>query len=371
MHSLETLSLKGFRSIKELDNFTLGPITVLVGANGSGKSNLIGFFRMMNEIMLGGLQQFLQSGGGGSNFLHFGPKRTRFLDAKLMFRSDSGLNTYHCELTFAAVDRLMFVQEEVQFQRNGTNYPKVIPIENNEPSESTLSRFLDPERKNERFIKWFLDKTRVFHFHDTSMTSRMRNYCDEDDAPYLRAEGGNLAAVLLRLQKEFPANYRRVVAGVNTVFPELKDFHLEPTTRNGKGLLLRWQPTSNPTEIFGPAHLSDGTLRIIALVTLFNLPEEMATWMIILDEPELGLHPAAEAYLASLIRSTSTQTQVLLSTQSATLVDHFKPSEIVVTEMHEGASTFKRLDQEKLGHWLKRYTLGEAWRKNVFGGRPE
>jgi predicted ATPase len=344
---------------------------VLVGANGSGKSNLIGFFRMMNEMMLGGLQQFLQSGGGGSNFLHFGPKRTRFLDAKLMFRSDSGLNTYHCELTFAAVDRLMFVQEEVQFQRNGTNYPKVIPIENNEPSESTLSRFLDPERKNERFIKWFLDKTRVFHFHDTSMTSRMRNYCDEDDAPYLRAEGGNLAAVLLRLQKEFPANYRRVVAGVNTVFPELKDFHLEPTTRNGKGLLLRWQPTSNPTEIFGPAHLSDGTLRIIALVTLFNLPEEMATWMIILDEPELGLHPAAEAYLASLIRSTSTQTQVLLSTQSATLVDHFKPSEIVVTEMHEGASTFKRLDQEKLGHWLKRYTLGEAWRKNVFGGRPE
>jgi predicted ATPase len=371
MHSLEKLSLKGFRSIKELDDFTLGPITVLVGANGSGKSNLIGFFRMMNEMMLGGLQQFLQSGGGGSNFLHFGPKRTRFLDAKLTFRSDSGLNTYHCELTFAAVDRLMFVQEEVQFQRNGTNNPRIIPIENNEPSESTLSRFLDPERKTERFIKWFLDKTRVFHFHDTSMTSRMRNYCDEDDAPYLRAEGGNLAAVLLRLRREFPANYRRVVAGVNTVFPELKDFHLEPTTRNGKGLLLRWQPTSNPTEIFGPAHLSDGTLRMIALVTLFNLPEEMATWMIILDEPELGLHPAAEAYLASLIRSASTQTQVLLSTQSATLVDHFKPAEIVVTEMHEGASTFKRLDQGKLGHWLKRYTLGEAWRKNVFGGRPE
>jgi predicted ATPase len=203
------------------------------------------------------------------------------------------------------------------------------------------------------------------------MTSRMRNYCDQDDAPYLCAEGGNLAAVLLRSRREFPANYRRVVAGGNTVFPELKDFHLEPTARNGAGLLLRWQPTSNPTEVFGPAHLSDGTLRMMALVTLFNLPEAMATWMIILDEPELGLHPAAEAYLASLIRSASTQTQVLLSTQSATLVDHFKPSEVVVTEMHEGASTFKRLDEDKLGHWLKRYTLGEAWRKNVFGGRPE
>jgi predicted ATPase len=221
------------------------------------------------------------------------------------------------------------------------------------------------------FIRKFLNKVRVFHFHDTSMTSRMRNYCDASDAPYLRAEGGNLAAVLLRLRKDFPANYRRVVAGVNTVFPELKDFYLETTTQNGSGLLLRWQPTSQPTEVFGPAHLSDGTMRMIALVTLFNLPEVMAPWMIVLDEPELGLHPAAEAYLASLVRSASAQTQVLLSTQSATLVDHFKPTEVVVAEMREGASTFCKLDERKLSHWLKRYTLGEAWRKNVFGGRPE
>lgn len=371
MHTLETFSLEGFRSIKQLDNFTLGPITVLIGANGSGKSNLIGFFRMMNDMMLGGLQSFLQSGGGASNLLHFGPKRTRFLRATLAFRSDQGLNTYRCELTFAAVDRLMFVNEELQFQKNGSNHPGNIPLENNEPVESQLSRYLDPNRRTERFIKGFLDKTRVFHFHDTSITSRMRNYCDPREARYLLAEGGNLAAVLLRLRHEFPANYHRIVAGVNTVFPELKDFDLDPTGGEGKGLLLRWRPTSNPAEVFGPAHLSDGTLRMIALVTLFNLPEPMSSWMIILDEPELGLHPAAEAYLASLVRSASTQTQVLISTQSATLVDHFKPSEVVVAQTHEGASTFSRLEDEKLNHWLKRYTLGEAWRKNVFGGRPE
>jgi predicted ATPase len=371
MHQLEKFSLEGFRSIKRLDGFSLGPITVLIGANGSGKSNLIGFFRMMNHMMLGGLQPFLQSGGGASNLLHFGPKRTRFLNANLIFRSDRGLNTYHCELTFAAVDRLMFVIEELKFQENGSNYPRNIPIENNEPVESQLSRYLDPNRRTERFIKGFLDKTRVFHFHDTSMTSQMRNYCDPRDARYLLAEGGNLAAVLLRLRNEFPANYHRVVAGVNTVFPELKDFDFEPDGMNGKGLLLRWRPTSNPAEVFGPAHLSDGTLRMIALVTLFNLPEPMSSWMIILDEPELGLHPAAEAYLASLVRSTSQNTQILLSTQSATLVDHFRPSEVVVAEILQGESTFTRLDEERLGHWLNRYTLGEAWRKNVFGGRPE
>ena len=372
MHFLEQLSLRGSRSINELNDFAFGPITVFVGANGSGKSNLIGFFRLMNHVMHGGLQEFLQSGGGASNFLHFGPARTRFLSATVTFRSDTGLNTYRCELTFAAVDRLIFVNEEVQFQRNGLNLPRLIPIENNEPSESALSRELDPERQQtEMFIRKFLNKVRVFHFHDTSMTARMRNYCDENDTLYLRAEGGNLAAVLLRLRREFPANYPRVVAGVNTVFPELKDFHLEPSARNGGGLLLRWQPTSHPTEVFGPAHLSDGTMRLIALVTLFNLPEAMAPWMIILDEPELGLHPAAEVYLASLIRGASVQTQVLLSTQSATLVDHFKPSEVAVVEMIDGASKFSRLDEGKLAPWLKRYRLGEAWRKNAFGGRPE
>src|SRR6266536_2103774 len=150
MHLLETFSLQGFRSIKQLDDFTLAPITVLIGANGSGKSNLIGFFRMMNDMMLGGLQPFLQSGGGASNFLHFGPARTRFLNATLNFRSDTGLNTYRCELTFVAVDRLMFVNEELRFQRDGSSSPKVIPIENNEPVESQLSRFLDPDRKTER-----------------------------------------------------------------------------------------------------------------------------------------------------------------------------------------------------------------------------
>jgi predicted ATPase len=371
MHLLEKFSLQGFRSIKELTDFSFGPITVLIGANGSGKSNLIGFFRMMNEMMLGGLQPFLQNGGGASNFLHFGPKQTRLLEASLTFLSDSGSNKYECDLAFAAVDRLVFVREELVFHRKGAPNPGTIPIENNEPSESALSRYLEADKRTHLFIKRFLDKTRVFHFHDTSMTSRMRNYSDPAPPRYLLMDGGNLAAVLLRLQNEFPANYRRVVAGVNTVFPELKDFVLEPAGRNGGGLLLRWQPASKPAEILGPAHLSDGTLRMIALVTLFNLPEPMTPWMIMLDEPELGLHPAAEAYLASLIRSVSDQTQVLLSTQSASLVDHFVPKEIVVAEIHEGASTFMRLDDQALGQWLKRYTLGEAWRKNVFGGRPE
>ncbi len=372
MHSLESFSLSGFRSIKEANDFTLGPITVLVGANGAGKSNLIGFFRMLNAMVQGGLQVYLQEGNGASNFLHFGPARTRLLTASVEFRNESGLSAYRFEQSFAAVDRLIFTREEVSIQPTGDAVRQVIALENAQPTESCFSRQLyDEDQPAEVFIKSFLDKVRVFHFHDTSVTSRMRNTCDRDSNSHLRNDGGNLAAVLLRLRREFPSNYRRIVSGVNAVFPELKDFFLEPTTETGAGLLLRWRPSSNPSEIFGPAHLSDGSLRMIALVTLFNLPEAMSPWMIILDEPELGLHPAAESYLASLIRSVSANTQVLLSTQSATLVDHFEPSEIVVTEVHDGATTFERLNEEALNVWLQRYTLGEAWRKNVFGGRPE
>ena len=199
MHLLETLSIRGFRSIKELDNFTVGSITVLVGANGAGKSNLISLFRMMNAVVRGGLQKYVEFEGKASTLLHYGPAHTKFMNGSLTFRSDSGLNTYRFEQAFAQVDRLIFLSEEVRFQRANTTGAQSIPIENHQPAESALSRDLDAiTQKTELFIKRFLNKVRVFHFHDTSMTSRMRNYCDPTDARYLRAEGGNLAAVLLR-----------------------------------------------------------------------------------------------------------------------------------------------------------------------------
>ena len=196
------------------------------------------------------------------------------------------------------------------------------------------------------------------------------NYCDETDAPYLRAEGGNLAAVLLRLRSDFPANCKRVVAGVNTIFPELGDFYLEATAGNGASLLLRWHPTSNPTENFGPAHLSDGTLRMIALTLLLHLPVVTTTWVVSMEPGQTTPSGRGVCCISVRPRLLRKPFQILLN-QSATLVDHFKPSEVVVADMHEGASMFKRLEEERLGHWLKRYTLGEAWRKNVFGGRPE
>jgi predicted ATPase len=108
----------------------------------------------------------------------------------------------------------------------------------------------------------------------------------------------------------------------------------------------------------------------MALTTLFLQPDDMLPDMIIVDEPELGLHPEAEAFLAGLARSVSSGCQILLATQSASFVDHFEPEDTIICEMADAASTFRRLNRSELDAWLEDYTLGEIWRKNVIGGQP-
>ena len=93
--------------------------------------------------------------------------------------------------------------------------------------------------------------------------------------------------------------------------------------------------------------------------------------LILLDEPELGLHPAALTLLVEMLRGASMHQQVLAATQSVTLLDQLTPDEVIVAEQHDGASTFRHLDESSLETWLDEYGLGELWLKNVLGGRPE
>jgi predicted ATPase len=121
---------------------------------------------------------------------------------------------------------------------------------------------------------------------------------------------------------------------------------------------------------FLASHLSDGTLRFICLATALLQPSPPAT--MVFDEPELGLHPFALTLLANLfeVAARRTSQQVIVSTQSAPLVNEFEPEDVIVVERAEGESVFRRLDSAKLSGWLEDYTLGELWQKNVFGGGP-
>jgi predicted ATPase len=130
---------------------------------------------------------------------------------------------------------------------------------------------------------------------------------------------------------------------------------------------LEWrqQGSSFP---FQPWQFSDGTIRFICLATALLQPKPPST--VVIDEPELGLHPYALEVLAQLLKETAQATQLVISTQSAPLLNQFEPEEVVVVERVEGASHFRRLEAEPLAEWLKDYALGELLQKNVIEAGP-
>lgn len=173
-----------------------------------------------------------------------------------------------------------------------------------------------------------------------------------------------LLHALLHTQKDY---YERIVKTIQLVIPFFKDFVLRPDSINSDIIRLEWQDKYSD-KTFTATALSDGSLRFICMATL--LLQHTLPKLIILDEPELGLHPSAIVVLAGLLKKASTRSQVIVSTQSVNLVNEFEAENIIVAETRNGASNFKRLDPEKLQDWLNEYSLGDIWEKNIIGGMP-
>ena len=370
MDLIKHVSIEGFKSIKHLDRLKLGAVNVMIGPNGSGKSNFIGLFKLLNYAMTESLQDYVKTRGFAESFLYLGAKTTSRMRIELEFGTESGTNRYLFMLVAAAGDILIFSEESIFFQADG--HPQ--PIENTlDPGgkESALPKATSPplnkaEVATALAISNQLSRKRVYQFHDTSMESRLRKATFLDDNRYLRSDGGNLSAVLFRLKQNKSDYYRRIILQLRRMIPGFRDFVLEPENQH---ILLRWRGR-DPEYIFGPHQLSDGSLRLMALTTLFLQPSDDLPDMIIVDEPELGLHPQAEALLAGLVRSVSSKCQVLLATQSASLVDNFEPEDVIVCEMEGTESRFQRPTRGELAGWLEDYSLGEVWRKNIMGGQP-
>ena len=124
--------------------------------------------------------------------------------------------------------------------------------------------------------------------------------------------------------------------------------------------------------MFGPEHFSDGTLRFIALATLFLQPPKLLPQVIFVDEPELGLHPQAVDVLASMVKQATESTQVIMATQSPRLLDSFDYKDIIVAEKDRetGCTMLDRLDEDEVKVWLEDYSLSQIWDKNIIGGQP-
>ena len=135
-------------------------------------------------------------------------------------------------------------------------------------------------------------------------------------------------------------------------------------------VLLRWK-AKGTDKTFGAHLTSDGSLRFFALVTLLNLPREMLPDVLLLDEPELGLHPVAVSLIGNMIKALASDLQIIVATQSPLLVDVFDLDEIIVLDLDDNRTTFRRLDASTYHEWLDdSFTPGELWQKNLLGGRP-
>jgi predicted ATPase len=368
------IDLAGYRSIAhaELD---FRSINLLIGANGAGKSNLISFFRLLSSLCSGNLQSFVgEELGGASSALHFGAKRTKEIEAKLTFAGKAGENRYHMRLVYGAGDRLLFAEEDIQYRKNQTAW-ETAPIYSLGAGhfESLLRgakkdvEGRDLPKSTPGVILHLMANWRVFQFHDTSKTARIKQSYYADNKDYLWSDAGNLAAHLLFLRETTASTYKEIIDTIRRVLPAFGDFVLSahPATRN---VTLNWSHKGSD-EVFGPHQISDGSLRFMALATL--LLQDDPPPLILLDEPELGLHPFAVEILAALLRSASKVSQVVISTQSVALANQFQPEDIVVVDHVGNASRFTRLAESDWAEWLKDYGIGDLWAKNLIGGTPE
>ena len=371
---LTNIHLNGFKSIdSEGQDIPLGDITILLGANGAGKSNLLSFFKMLNYMTTGALQVYIGKSGFADSLLYYGSKKTSRLQADITFTSLTDRDNYRFTLSHASSDTLIFTDETIVWQDIDNPTPYTIQLDPG-AKESGLDKFYkEKNSKTAKVILELLKRCRVFQFHDTSSEAKIRNSGYINDDGYLRSDGGNLAAFLysMKQQEEGEKYYQRILRYIRMALPQFQDFVLEPLRRNENYILLNWKEKDSEY-LFGPHQISDGSLRFMALATLLLQPPKTLPNVIILDEPELGLHPAAVSLLTGMIKAASLHSQILLATQSTRFIDDFEASDIVIVERNEArrCSTYKKLDESKLSEWLERYSISELWEKNVIGGRP-
>lgn len=373
MVTLKSISLRGFKSIDgEGQEVRLGQITVLIGANGAGKSNFVSFLRMINFITTQGLQNFVANEGFADSLLYFGRKTTTEMGGCVQFETGAARDEYRFVLQADATNRLFFQDETIEYHAPGHKQPLVCQLGGGS-KESQLLVHEGPAAQTCNVVQKLLSGCRVYQFHDTSATAKIRAEGYVDDARYLRSDGGNLAAFLraMKMRKDGEKYYERIVRHVQQMVPHFEDFELTPLPENVKYVRLNWREKGRDY-LFGPHQLSDGSLRFMALSTLFLQPPETRPNVIIVDEPELGLHPSAIVALAGMVKAAAVHTQVVLATQSPRLVDEFSVDDIVVVERdaQKARSVFRRLDARQLQDWLERYCLSELWEKNVLGGQP-
>lgn len=348
---LDNIKITGYKSIKDLD-LELKPINILIGSNGVGKTNFISFFRLVNNIYEQRLQNYtMQNRADG--LLYYGIKKTKEISGYLKFAS----NAYSFTLQPRDNGSMFIAQENSWYGETAYGYANV--------DESCIKK---STTYRDSWLRSYLQSYKIYHFHDTSKGAPLRSAADVNDNRILKENGGNLPAYLYLLQQKHPKTLRRIELVVQSAMPYFERFDLAPQELDNK-IELVWNDIENPDKYFAANDLSDGSIRFIALATLLLQPELPS--VIIIDEPELGLHPVAITKLAGMIKSAAARgCQMIISTQSVNLINQFEAEDIITVDRKDGQSVFNRLDRKTLESWLENYSIGELWTKSVINGQP-
>lgn len=388
-YKVDKISIRGFRSIKELNDFELKKVNVLIGPNGAGKSNFIELFKLVQAISEGNLQKYIFEYGSPSGFFHKGVSDTSEINFSFVF----GRNSYSCSLGVSAENKMYILNDVAGFSKKyeGTLDERVSRkvssrsmVNDKDASESTISQYQYESQLfssmnsfsysggNKEVISYVYNSIngwRLYHFNETGKKSKLRQPANINDHLELYGDGRNIAPVLMNLRDEYPRKYQTFKSVMDAIAPFFGDFVFEPEKYgNGEKVVnLSWRH-KNSKFMMQPYHLSDGTLRFIALIACLLQPKPPTT--IVIDEPELGLHPYAIEYFVGIAKSKITAQQIILATQSPYLINNLDAADIITVNNHGDGTQFARLEEEPLKEWLEDYSLGELWYKNVITASP-
>ncbi len=367
---IDRINIKNFKSIKDSGDIEIRPINILIGPNGVGKSNFINFFKLLNSIYNQRLRAFVAENGYSHKLLYFGRKVSNFIEGNIVFKPEKKNvnNRYDFKLVPQKNGPGFYLEKDAggfNSYANGFNESwGYIEFGGEYKEESEL---INNSSTRANYLKDYFQEFKIFHFHDTGNNSPLKQPAKVNDNRNLKEDGSNLPAFLYAINKTNPKHFKIIEKAIKSVAPFFERFVLEPNVLNENLIELNWLE-NNSDELFNAHNFSDGTLRFIALSTLLLQPNLPKT--IIIDEPELGLHPFAIQKLSALIKSASSKSQIIISTQSVGLVNQFQIEDLIIVNRESGQTIFKRLNFEAFEEWLEEYSLGELWEKNLLGGRP-
>ncbi|NLF82696.1 MAG: AAA family ATPase [Candidatus Gastranaerophilales bacterium] len=364
MAVIKRLRIDGYKSIKHLD-LELSSLNVLIGANGSGKSNFISFFELLNSIRNSFyFNEYVAEKAGADNFLFGGSKVTKKIESEVYFED----MLYKLYLSWQVGDRFSYNDEAFLNMHCISGYNDLTSEPNDVIIQYDNKKYLQFNSESLHFLNAYFN-CKIYHFNDTSPDALIKKPQNINDNTYLKPNGANLSSYLYLIKEKYPEKFQYILDLLQLVAPFIFRLKPRPDERNPNYILLEWEHRKFKDKYFDINHLSDGTLRFLCIVTALITAEENAT--IIIDEPELGLHPHAISVLAGIMKSVSKQgKQIIASSQSVTLINEFKAEDILVSDLINNETHIRRLTQEEVEAWLEDYKIGTIWEKNIIGGTP-